>query len=54
MKLSEKVLERAAEVIRNVAESTEEHSFSTSGFYKPVKPVIEGEEEKTCTTDSTL
>ena len=46
MKLSEKVLERAAEVIRNVAESTEEHSFSTSGFYMPAKPVIEGEEEK--------
>ncbi len=54
MKLSEKVLERVAEVIRNVAESTEEHSFSTSGFYKPAKPVIEGKEEKVCTTDSTL
>ncbi len=44
MKYSDKVLERVAEVIRNVAESTEEHSFSTSGFYKPAKPVVEREE----------
>lgn len=46
MKYSDKVLERVAEVIRNVAESTEEHSFSTSGFYKPAKPVVESEEKK--------